>query len=639
MVYNGYNKILCTYVGWWNIVDIRAYSKGVIMGTFLSILLDILAILVIIVVGSIVVVVLAELILFLLDGGRKKKGEDGQASGVVKDDDVVVYSNSINPNEKDITTKPATLDGDKIEEIDYDKAAEEQRMLQSKNGNKTVVAPAPVQKPQKPVEVSPANNDLFVDDDEDDDFNKLLDEVIAEAKKKGESKEVKPVEPKVEEVKEETKKGVSEETQKELDELKELKAQQQKEIEEFKQLKEDFAREKEEQLAMLKDNLAKTQEDEIEKIREEALKEQEKIEQMKAELEAEKKQLEEEKVRLKEEEKLRKEEEKAALEEENAGLENKNAKLEEENSKLREDIRRKDEEAQEPQEPIIKETIIKDEEELNKLKYKNLIRMNNRLTRIIRDTERLQNQKQKEQERAVIERQRMLARQEQERQREQERQVELEIIEQEKIRREQEALEKKREIERKLGEASKRAGKYKLDSKVVKVSKEVVVEEIPEVIVEEVVTTKTSSSAKPLFEQEYYEARLQELDEELRITEKELRINKSEYIPLTRIHKAYARDGEKLRKKEMQVAKQKVALYGVNSKNVDPAKKAKLDENLQSLAELKDSVQHCEEVIKKNKDRYPILAKNNELITRQITRINDDIRVCEKALEYYKKNK
>ena len=57
----------------------------------------------------------------------------------------------------------------------------------------------------------------------------------------------------------------------------------------------------------------------------------------------------------------------------------------------------------------------------------------------------------------------------------------------------------------------------------------------------------------------------------------------------------------------MQVAKQKIAMYGVNSNKADPAKKAKLDENLQALAELKDSVDHCEEVIRKNKDRYPVL--------------------------------
>ena len=46
------------------------------MGTFLEIILDILAILVIIVVGSIVVVVVADLILKLIDSGNKRKGDE-----------------------------------------------------------------------------------------------------------------------------------------------------------------------------------------------------------------------------------------------------------------------------------------------------------------------------------------------------------------------------------------------------------------------------------------------------------------------------------------------------------------------------------------------------------------------------------
>ena len=145
--------------------------------------------------------------------------------------------------------------------------------------------------------------------------------------------------------------------------------------------------------------------------------------------------------------------------------------------------------------------------------------------------------------------------------------------------------------------------------------------------------------AKPTFEKEYYEQKLLELDAELKEAEKELRINKQEYIPLTRIHKAYARDSEKLRKKELQIAKQKVAVYGVNSTKIDPNKKAKLDENLATYAELKDSVSHCEEVIKKNKDRYPVIEKNHKLITKQIDRINEDIKTCEKAISYYNKKK
>ena len=158
-----------------------------------------------------------------------------------------------------------------------------------------------------------------------------------------------------------------------------------------------------------------------------------------------------------------------------------------------------------------------------------------------------------------------------------------------------------------------------------------------DIVVKTIEKEPMKSSAKPVFEKAYYEQKLNELDEELREAEKELRINKSEYIPLTRIHKAYARDSEKLRKKEIQIAKQKVALYGVNSTKIDTAKKAKLDENLAAFAELKDSVSHCEEVIKKNKDRYPVIEKNHNLITKQIDRINEDIKVCEKAISYYNK--
>ena len=588
------------------------------MGTFLSILLDILAILAIIVVGSLVVVIFAELILHLLDGGRRKKEEDDEAvTKVVKDDDIVVYANSENPNEdksKEKLSKEETIDGDVIEEIDYEKAIEEQKMLQAKQG---IVQPVEQPKPEpvvaqevKPVEKTPEpdNNDIFWDDEEDDEFNKLLDEVVKEAKNAGEVKEEKPEEPK-EEKKVEPKVELTDETKKELAELRELKEQQKKEIEEFKQMKEDFAREKEEQLALMKENINKTKEEELERLRQDAIKEQERLEKLQDELEEERQKLEEEKARLQE-----------VVDKPETPV----------------------------QEPIVQETIIKDEEEINKLKYKNLMRMNTRLSRIIRDTERLQDQKQKAKDKAEEEKRKAIAKQEDEKIKEQERLIEITRQEQEKLRKQKEALDKKAEIERKLKAASRTAGKYRLDSKVIRVTKGrpldvVEKEEVEEVIVEPKETAKKSepaplkASAKPVFDKQYYETRIQELDEELREAEKELRINKAEYIPLTRIHRAYERDSEKLRKKEMVVAKQKVALYGVNSKNVDPAKKAKLDENLQALAELKDSVQHCEEIIKKNKDRYPVIEKNNQLIMKHIERINDEIKICEKAIDYYNK--
>jgi len=598
------------------------------MGTIFSIILDILAILAIIVFGAFIVVVIADLILCMFDDHEGiifrrhkeeiKKETKIEEKSTVEKDDIVVYSNQVNPNGNvgNVKTekKQETINGEVVTEIDFNKAVEEQQALaRKKNIQEPVSAPEP--KPVQTESKKEQKQDEFWDVDEDQEFKDLLDEVVFEAKNAGKKqKEVVKEESKKEEPK---KDETSEETKQALDELKQLKAEQQKEIEELKQLKEDFAREKEEQLALLKENLDKAKAEEIEKIRKEAILEQEKAEAEKARLEEEKRQLEEERAQLKEE------------------LKNTTEVVE--------------------QEPIIKETIIKDEEEINKLKYKNLMRMNSRLTRIIKDTERLQIQKERAVEKQRLEKQKLLEKEQEERIKEQERRIEIQKQNHDKLVKQSEALKKKNEINRKLQEVSKKAGKYKLDTPKVRVAVEkpvnthhvveetvtTVEETIPgtDIVVKTIEKEPIKATAKPIFEKEYYEQKLIELDAELRETEKELRANKTEYIPLTRIHKAYERDSEKLRKKEIQIAKQKVALYGVNSSKTDPVKKAKLDENLAAYAELKDSVSHCEEVIKKNKDRYPVLQKNYELIVRHVDRINADIKTCEKAISYYNKKK
>lgn len=591
------------------------------MGAVISIILDILAILAIIVFGSFIVVLIADLILCMFDNhegiifNRKKKSSTEEhieeTSTTVKKDDIVVYSNQSNPNGTiETKTKTDKIDGEVVSEIDFDKAVEEQQALNRKRNMENapvikVEEPKPVQRPAPKQEQPKKEDDGFWDIDEDQDFKDLLDEVIKEAKG-GDKKQKEVV---VEEKKEsEEEKLAKEQQKKELEELKQLKEQQQKELEEFKQMKEDFAREKEEQLALYKDNLDKLKAEELDKLKQEIVAEQEKLQQ------------------------------------ERERLENKQEELEE---------KRNSETVGTEREEIVKETIIKDEEEINKLKFKNLVRMNNRLSRIIRDTEKLQEQKQKEIVKKELEKKKLLAEEQEEKLREQERRIEIQRQNQERLAKQAEALRRRNEINRKLQEVSKKAGKYKLDNAKVKVTKDTasdhhqVVEEVVTTVEETIPGTDTviktvekepiKSTPTPIFEKAYYEQKLVELDNELKEAEKELRVNKSEYIPLTRIHKAYARDSEKLRKKEIQVAKQKVALYGVNSKNIDPAKKAKLDENLASLSELKDSVEHCEEVIRKNKDRYPVLEKNNKLLNKQIDRINDDIKTCEKAISYYNK--
>lgn len=141
---------------------------------------------------------------------------------------------------------------------------------------------------------------------------------------------------------------------------------------------------------------------------------------------------------------------------------------------------------------------------------------------------------------------------------------------------------------------------------------------------------------KPYFTRDYYVSKLEQLERELADANKELRANKREYTPIVKCKKALARDGEKLRKKEVIVAKQKIALYGVNSpKNVDPEKKAKLDEEMATLKELKDSVLHCEEVINANEDRFPILEKANKMLTKQVDRLTKEIETVKEAIKWY----
>ena len=157
------------------------------MGTFISIVLDILAILAIIVFGSFIVVVVADLILCLFDNhegiifNRHKKEEKTQEKkdDTVKKDDIVVYSNQSNPNGSiENKAKPEKIDGEVVTEIDFDKAIEEQHALNKKKN----VEPAPKKEVQpKPQPVQPKEEDMFWDIDEDEEFTSLLDEVIKEA--------------------------------------------------------------------------------------------------------------------------------------------------------------------------------------------------------------------------------------------------------------------------------------------------------------------------------------------------------------------------------------------------------------------------------------------------------------------------
>lgn len=136
---------------------------------------------------------------------------------------------------------------------------------------------------------------------------------------------------------------------------------------------------------------------------------------------------------------------------------------------------------------------------------------------------------------------------------------------------------------------------------------------------------------------EEYEARLETLKDRLTANEKELRKIKKEYIPLRKVSKTLENDERKLRRKEAIVAKQKVVLYGVNNiADIDEEKAKKLSEELDLLEGLKLSVQHCEEVMTANKDRYPILENTFNILTSNNETLKADIKETEEAIEALK---
>ena len=133
---------------------------------------------------------------------------------------------------------------------------------------------------------------------------------------------------------------------------------------------------------------------------------------------------------------------------------------------------------------------------------------------------------------------------------------------------------------------------------------------------------------------EQLEARLEMLNERLKENKKDLRENKKEYNPLARVKKTLEKDKAKLNRKEAIVARQKVILYGVNNYvDIDEEKAKKLNEDLDLLDGLRLSVQHCEDVMNANKDRFPILEKTNKILRKVNAEIMSDIAEVEKAIE------
>ena len=124
------------------------------------------------------------------------------------------------------------------------------------------------------------------------------------------------------------------------------------------------------------------------------------------------------------------------------------------------------------------------------------------------------------------------------------------------------------------------------------------------------------------------------LEERLKNVKKDYKINMKEYRPLKKVMNDLERYQTKLRRKEAIVAKKKVALYGVNNYvDIDKEKAEKLANELELLDGLRLSVNHCEEVINANKDRFPILEHTNQILEDQIAHIEADLASAQETLK------
>lgn len=162
--------------------------------------------------------------------------------------------------------------------------------------------------------------------------------------------------------------------------------------------------------------------------------------------------------------------------------------------------------------------------------------------------------------------------------------------------------------------------KYETMVRELEEAKKALAEQSREIVEKEPVVKIKNQSIEELQE------KLANVEERLKVTEKEFKQCKKEYIPLRRVWKTHEKDENKLRRKEALVAKQKVLLYGVNNyADIDEEKAKKLAEDLDLLDGLKLSVQHCEEVMKKNEERYPLLEKMYDVLSIRNEELKNDI--------------
>ena len=159
-------------------------------------------------------------------------------------------------------------------------------------------------------------------------------------------------------------------------------------------------------------------------------------------------------------------------------------------------------------------------------------------------------------------------------------------------------------------------------------------EQLNDQLQQEKETLEDAEVGNPLYTTvEECEARIELLENRLRVARKELKINDKEFKPLFKVRKNLNKYKERLRRKDLSVTRQKIALYGVNNYvDIDKDRAEKLANDIELLDGLRISVQDCENVVEQSKDRYPILEQNNRLLKTQISDLEHDLEVARGVL-------
>ena len=161
------------------------------MEAVIGFLLQVLAFGVLVSAGALVISFFVDVVISLFDehegvfvnkGKGSASNSDNKKSNVVSDGDkIVVYKDLPVPDKKSAEAEKSTelVNGEKVTSVDFDKAAEEQRMLMAKG------APSPNFDSKPQYEQPEPSRNIFMDDEdeEDDEYAVILDEVVAETKR------------------------------------------------------------------------------------------------------------------------------------------------------------------------------------------------------------------------------------------------------------------------------------------------------------------------------------------------------------------------------------------------------------------------------------------------------------------------